>query len=100
MIKEESLNRSAQTPNILFIMTDQQHAGMMSCTGNQWLGTPAMDSLARDGIRFERAYATNPVCVASRTSMATGVMSCRRMGVMTNISGMIVKTCLRPVSNL
>ena len=33
-------------PNILFIMTDQAHAGMMSCTGNKWVETPAMDSLA------------------------------------------------------
>ena len=70
-------------PNILFIMTDQQHAGMMSCTGNKWVETPAMDSLAREGIRFERAYCTNPVCVPSRTSMATGVMP-GRLGVFGN----------------
>ena len=37
-------------PNILFIMTDQQHAGMMSCMGNKWLKTPAMDRLAASGI--------------------------------------------------
>lgn len=74
-------------PNILFIMTDQQHAGMMSCTGNKWLKTPAMDSLAREGVRFERAYCTNPVCVPSRTSMATGVMP-GRLGVFDNNSGM------------
>jgi arylsulfatase A-like enzyme len=77
-------------PNILFIMTDQQHAGMMSCAGNEWLSTPAMDSLARDGIRFERAYCTNPVCVPSRTSMATGVMSCR-LGAPNNGPGMNAK---------
>ncbi len=65
---------AAQRPNILFIMTDQQHAGMMSCTGNSYLNTPAMDSLARCGIRFERAYVANPVCVPSRISMATGMM--------------------------
>lgn len=74
-------------PNILFIMTDQQHAGMMSCTGNKWLKTPAMDSLAREGARFERAYCANPVCVPSRTSMATGVMP-GRLGVFDNSSGM------------
>ena len=74
-------------PNILFIMTDQQHAGMMSCTGNKWLKTPAMDSLAREGVRFERAYCANPVCVPSRTSMATGVMP-GRLGVFDNSSGM------------
>lgn len=59
-------------PNILYIMTDQQHAGMMSCTGNQWLRTPAMDSLAAEGTRFELAYASNPVCVPARTAMVTG----------------------------
>jgi len=61
-------------PNILFIMTDQQHAGMMSCMGNKWLKTPAMDRLAASGIRFDRAYASNPVCVPSRFSLQTGLM--------------------------
>ena len=61
-------------PNILFIMTDQQHAGMMSCTGNAHLKTPALDALAASGVRFERAYATNPVCVPSRFSLQTGRM--------------------------
>jgi len=61
-------------PNILFIMTDQQHAGMMSCTGNKWLKTPAMDRLAASGIRFERAYACNPVCVPNRFSLQTTLM--------------------------
>ncbi|MHB8902905.1 MAG: sulfatase family protein, partial [Thermoguttaceae bacterium] len=59
-------------PNVLYIFTDQQHAGMMSCAGNRWLKTPAMDSLARTGARFERAYSVNPVCVPSRTGMLTG----------------------------
>lgn len=70
-------------PNILFIMTDQQHSGMLSCTGNDQLKTPALDRLARNGIRFERAYVANPVCMPSRTSMATGVMP-GRLGVFNN----------------
>ena len=61
-----------ESPNILLIVTDQQHAGMMSCAGNRWLKTPAMDSLASLGTRFERAYSTNPVCVPSRFSLLTG----------------------------
>lgn len=77
-------------PNILFVITDQQHARMMSCAGNEWLKTPAMDSLAKDGIRFEKAYSANPVCVPSRTSMATGVMSCR-LGASGNHTGMRIK---------
>ena len=37
-------NRDTRKPNILLIMTDQQHARMMSCAGNKWLRTPALDS--------------------------------------------------------
>jgi arylsulfatase A-like enzyme len=63
---------SAERPNILYIMTDQQHAGMMSCTGNRWVKTPAMDSIAQAGTRFDLAYSANPVCVPARTCMMTG----------------------------
>jgi arylsulfatase A-like enzyme len=84
------LSEKTKKPNILFIMTDQQHAGMISCAGNKWLKTPALDALAGEGVRFERAYSTNPVCVPSRTSMATGVMSCR-LGAGDNRTGMRIK---------
>jgi arylsulfatase A-like enzyme len=78
-----SLSAEQRPPNILLIITDQQHADMMSCAGNKFLNTPAMDSLARDGMRFANAYVTNPVCVPSRISMATGVMA-GRLGVLNN----------------
>jgi choline-sulfatase len=45
---------------------------MMSCAGNPWLKTPAMDRLAASGMRFDLAYTSNPVCVPARTSMMTG----------------------------
>lgn len=61
-------------PNIIFIFTDQQQAGMMSCAGNKYLHTPAMDSLAATGVRFKKAYCTNPVCLPARFSMMTGRM--------------------------
>lgn len=64
-------------PNILLIITDQQQAGMMSCAGNRWLETPAMDALAARGVRFDRAYCGNPVCVPSRFCMMTGVLPSR-----------------------
>ena len=72
-----------QPPNILFILTDQQHAGMLSCAGNPYLKTPALDSLAATGTRFELAYCANPVCMPSRISMMTGVFP-SRVGVETN----------------
>ncbi|MGB2824191.1 MAG: sulfatase-like hydrolase/transferase, partial [Phycisphaerae bacterium] len=64
----------SRRPNILIIIADQQHAGMLSCAGNGHLKTPAMDSLAAAGARFELAYCTNPVCLPSRFGMMTGRM--------------------------
>ncbi|MFW5884400.1 MAG: sulfatase [bacterium] len=61
-------------PNILIVTTDQQHHAMMSCAGNEWLSTPNMDRIAARGVRYERAYCSNPVCVPSRFSWWTGRM--------------------------
>lgn len=80
---------AARRPNILFIITDQQHAGMLSCAGNPYVKTPALDGLAAAGARFERAYCANPVCVPSRFSMLTGVLP-SRIGMEDN-SGMGLK---------
>lgn len=66
------MSATTEKPNIIFILTDQQSANMMSCTGNSYLKTPAMDYLAQNGTRFEKAYCTNPVCLPSRFSLMTG----------------------------
>ena len=60
-------------PNILFIITDQQYAGAMSCAGNPDVYTPNMDSLAATGVRFTRAYCTQPLCAPQRASFMTGL---------------------------
>lgn len=65
-------NSDDSRPNVVFVYTDQQSADMMSCAGNAHLETPAMDELAETGVRFDRAYCTNPVCSPSRTSLMTG----------------------------
>jgi arylsulfatase A-like enzyme len=74
---------TAKEVNILFILTDQHHANMLSSAGNPYLKTHALDGMARAGIRFTNAYVTNPVCVPSRISMATGMMA-GRFGVFQN----------------
>jgi choline-sulfatase len=77
---------ASDRPNILVIITDQQSATMMSCAGNQWLKTPAMDSLAATGTRFELAYPGNPVCLPSRFSMFSGYYP-SRVGIRHNGDG-------------
>jgi arylsulfatase A-like enzyme len=66
------VSKRPEHPNILVIITDQQSASMMSCAGNRWLKTPALDAIAAQGVRFTCAYATNPVCIPSRFSLQTG----------------------------
>jgi choline-sulfatase len=60
-------------PNILFIMTDQQFADIMSCRmSTKYINTPAMDSLVKDGILFTNAYTPKPLCMPARNSIFTG----------------------------
>lgn len=60
-----------ERPNILLIMSDQHHAGVMSCAGDAIAETPNMDRLARAGVRFSNAYCSFPLCGPSRMSFMT-----------------------------
>ena len=62
-----------ETPNLLFIITDDQRFDMMGVV-NPMLQTPNMDRLATDGVRFEHAFVTTPICAASRASLLTGLV--------------------------
>ncbi len=58
--------------NVLFIMCDQLRFDYLGCAGHPHLQTPAIDALARRGVRFTRAYVQSPVCGPSRMSFYTG----------------------------
>ncbi|MBB3073247.1 arylsulfatase A-like enzyme [Paenibacillus baekrokdamisoli] len=59
-------------PNILLIMTDQQRGDCLSIEGHPVLLTPNMDSIAAQGVRFDRCYSTCPVCIPARRSLLSG----------------------------
>ncbi len=69
-----SVAQTSERPNILIIMTDQQTADAMSIAGNKDLHTPAMDKLAKNGVRFTKAYCAQPLCTPSRTAIFSGKM--------------------------
>jgi arylsulfatase A-like enzyme len=74
MYIEKNSGSMPERPNILVILTDQQSNLAMSCAGNEYIETPAMDRLAENGVRFENAYCTFPVCIPSRASLLSGRM--------------------------
>lgn len=57
---------------ILMIVTDQTRADHLGFGGLDLNHTPHLDSIASKGTQFDRAYVTNPVCMPSRGTLATG----------------------------
>lgn len=69
-------------PNVLLIVSDDQRPDTIHALGNQFIHTPALDSLVRQGMTFTRAIAPNPLCVPSRAEIMTGCDGFRnRVGV-------------------
>jgi len=62
----------SSSPNIVIIMTDQQRADLCAREGYALDTTPFLDSLAQQGVWFNRAYTSMPICVPARESMLTG----------------------------
>lgn len=65
-------SREPNSPNILFILTDDQGYWALGCAGNPEIHTPNLDKLAQTGIRFENFFCTSPVCSPARASLLTG----------------------------
>lgn len=60
------------TPNIVFILTDDLGWKDLGCYGNPHIETPVLDSLAKSGVLFTQSYASCPVCSPTRASILTG----------------------------
>src|SRR5437667_7516772 len=59
-------------PNVILITIDTVRADHVGCSGAKGLQTPTLDSLARDGIVFERAISQVPLTWPSHTVILTG----------------------------
>ena len=55
----------AEKPNVLLILVDDLKPAM-GCYGDKHAITPAMDALAKRGMRFDLAYCNQAVCAPSR----------------------------------
>lgn len=59
-------------PNVLLITSDQHNPFVCGYAGDPLVETPALDTLAADGVVFGAAYTNNPICMPARASLATG----------------------------
>ncbi len=59
-------------PNIVYIMTDDHTAQMMSCYGHSPIQTPNLDRIAQEGVRFTHSFVANSLSGPSRACMITG----------------------------
>lgn len=60
-------------PNILWLTYEDTSPQFVSCYGQTpVVTTPTIDRLAAGGVRFDNAFATAPVCSASRSAIITG----------------------------
>jgi N-sulfoglucosamine sulfohydrolase len=62
----------AERPNILWLISEDTSPDI-GCYGAQVVKTPNLDKLASEGLRFNNAFVTSPVCSASRSAFMTGM---------------------------
>ncbi len=65
-----------ERPNILFILSDDQRADALGCSGNTYIKTPNLDKLSTEGTRFTNAYVMGghhaAISAPSRAMLMTG----------------------------
>lgn len=66
----------AESPNIVFIFSDDQGYGDLGCYGSETISTPNIDSLAKEGMKFTSFYVHNR-CSPSRAAFMTGCIAGR-----------------------
>ena len=67
------LKKRTRKPNILLILTDQQRQDSIGAYEHEPVITPHLDRMAREGIRFNRAYVAQPLCAPNRGSIFSGL---------------------------
>lgn len=68
---ENSASGETSTPNIIWIIAEDISPAF-ACYGDSLANTPNIDRICAEGIRFDNAYATAPICAPSRSCLVSG----------------------------
>ncbi|MBM3343022.1 MAG: DUF4976 domain-containing protein [Betaproteobacteria bacterium] len=74
-----------QKPNILLILVDDLRYDEFGAGGHPYMKTPHIDRIAHEGMLFERAFHTTPICSPNRASILTGQYASRH-GIIDNVA--------------
>lgn len=61
-----------QPPNIIYIMSDDHDADAISAYNNTYIKTPGIDRIAKEGMKFNKAFVGNSICAPARATLLTG----------------------------
>lgn len=67
--------KTANKPNILFVMADQMTPFLLEACGGQGANTKHLSALAKRGAWFRNAYTPSPICAPARSSFMTGLQA-------------------------
>jgi choline-sulfatase len=73
-LAREPARDKAPNPQVFLITIDTLRADHVHCYGYERIRTPALDSLAKQGIRFTQAFTPSPITNSSHTSILTGLL--------------------------
>jgi len=68
------VTKKAQPPDVFLVTIDTLRADHLRCYGDPDIQTPALDSLAADGVRFSQAFTPSPITNTSHASILTGLL--------------------------
>ncbi len=68
---------NAKQPNVVLVIADDQSWFDAGCYGSQIVKTPNIDKLAREGMRFDRAFTATAMCAPTRQQLYTGLFPVR-----------------------
>ncbi len=70
--KKSESNTEDTRPNIVFVLVDDMRWDEYTEAGHNFLKTPNIDRVSKEGINFKNAFTTTPLCSPSRASFLTG----------------------------
>src|SRR6202521_1641317 len=73
-LSAQSARKPTSQPDVFLVTIDTLRADHVHCYGYGFIQTPALDSLAKDGIRFALAFTPSPITNTSHTSILTGLL--------------------------